>query len=388
MGDKTRARAIAVAAGVPVVPAVEDLAGGGAARAAEQLGYPLLIKAAAGGGGKGMRIVRGAGELDAAFAAAGREATAAFGDGRLFLERYFDRPRHVEVQVLADAHGAVVHLGERECSIQRRYQKIVEESPSPGISACPARSASPRRPSPWRGSVGYTNAGTVEFLVTEAGEFYFLEMNTRLQVEHPITEWVSGVDLVQAQIRIAAGEPLWLRQDDIGPRGHAIECRIYAEDPGPAVPSQPGRIVGAARAAGPGRAGRLGHPPPTARCRCTTIHCSPSCRPGAPTASAARQRMLAALREYAVLGVTTNVAVPHRRARPSRVRRRPHAYALHRTAPGGLAPSRGAGGAGGDRGGRARGADARGARDRRPRTERARRHGRRWGRGGSGSGGH
>ena len=304
MGDKTRARAIAVESGVPVVPAAEDVASG-AARAAEHLGYPLLIKAAAGGGGKGMRIVRSAGDLDAAFAAAGREATAAFGDGRLFLERYFDRPRHVEVQVLADAHGAVVHLGERECSIQRRYQKIVEESPSPGITptlrahlTAAAVAVSQR--------VGYSNAGTVEFLVTEAGEFYFLEMNTRLQVEHPITEWVSGIDLVHAQIRIAAGEALWLQQRDIAARGHAIECRVYAEDPCQQFLPSPGRIVALREPQGPGVRVDSGI---VSGCD-VPVHYDPllaKLSTWGADREAARRRMIAALREYTVLGVTTTV---------------------------------------------------------------------------------
>jgi acetyl-CoA carboxylase biotin carboxylase subunit len=304
MGDKTRARAIAVESGVPVVPGAEDVASG-AARPAEQLGYPLLIKSAAGGGGRGMRIVRSAVELDAAFAAAGREATAAFGDGRLFLERYFDRPRHVEVQVLADSHGTVVHLGERECSIQRRHQKIVEESPSPGITPalrarlCAAAVAIAQR-------VGYSNAGTVEFLVTEAGEFYFLEMNTRLQVEHPITEWVSGVDLVHAQIRVAAGEALWLRQQDIAARGHAIECRIYAEDPAQQFLPSPGRIVALHEPQGPGvrvDSGIVGDGQ-------VPVHYDPllaKLSTWGADREAARRRMIAALRDYGVLGVTTTV---------------------------------------------------------------------------------
>jgi acetyl-CoA carboxylase biotin carboxylase subunit len=307
MGDKTRARAIVSAAGVPLVPAVEELASdaAGARDAAGLLGYPLLIKAAAGGGGKGMRIVRAGGQLDAAFAAAGREATAAFGDGRLYLERYFERPRHVEVQVLADGHGTVVHLGERECSIQRRYQKIVEESPSPGISSA-LRTRLTAAAIAAAQSVHYRNAGTVEFLVTETGDFYFLEMNTRLQVEHAITEWVSGVDLVQAQIRIAAGERLWLSQHDLVPRGHAIECRIYAEDPAQQFLPSPGRIVHLREPQGPGVRIDSGI--------CANydvpVHYDPLLAKlavwGADRA-AARRRLVAALREYAVLGITTNV---------------------------------------------------------------------------------
>jgi acetyl-CoA carboxylase biotin carboxylase subunit len=304
MGDKTRARAIAVAAGVPVVPAAED-PGANPRQAAEQLGFPLLIKAAAGGGGKGMRIVRAAAELDAAFAAAGREAAAAFGDGRLFLERYFDRPRHVEVQVLADSHGSVIHLGERECSIQRRYQKIVEESPSPGITPALRQRLTEAATAVSR-HVGYSNAGTVEFLVSEAGDFYFLEMNTRLQVEHPITEWVTGIDLVQAQLRVAAGEALWIRQDDVAARGHAIECRIYAEDPAQQFLPSPGRIVALREPQGPGVRVDSGMCPGGE----VPVHYDPLLAKLSAWGSdreQARDRIIAALREYAVLGVTTTV---------------------------------------------------------------------------------
>jgi acetyl-CoA carboxylase biotin carboxylase subunit len=305
MGDKPRARAIVSAARVPVVPAVEDLSGG-VATAASRLGYPVLIKAAAGGGGKGMRVVRDAAALEDAHAAAGREATAAFGDGRLFLERYFDRARHVEVQVLADQHGAIVHLGERECSIQRRHQKIIEEAPSPGVSPalrerlCAAAIAAAR-------SVGYVNAGTVEFLVVDEGEFYFLEMNTRLQVEHPITEWVSGIDLVQAQIRIAAGASLGWQQGDIATRGHAIECRVYAEDPARQFLPSPGRIVGLREPQGPGVRIDSGI---IEGCE-VSVYYDPMLAKLSVWDSdreTARQRLLTALREYTVLGVTTNVS--------------------------------------------------------------------------------
>jgi acetyl-CoA carboxylase biotin carboxylase subunit len=308
MGDKARARAIAAAAGVPLVPAVENLSThfGEARGAAESLGYPLLVKATAGGGGKGMRIVAAAGELESALAAASREAAAAFGDGRVYLERYFERPRHVEVQILADQFGNTVHLGERECSIQRRYQKIVEESPSPGVSPAlreqltAAAIAAAQR-------VGYANAGTVEFLVSEAGEFYFLEMNTRLQVEHPITEWVTGVDLVQAQLRIAAGERLWLRQADVHARGHAIECRIYAEDPTQHFLPSPGAIRYLREPQAPGVRVDSG----IAAGSEVPVHYDPLLAKlsvwGAER-DAARRRVIAALREYTVLGVTTNVA--------------------------------------------------------------------------------
>ncbi len=308
MGDKTRARRLVSQVGVPVVAAVEDLPAEAAAaqRAANDLGYPLLIKAAAGGGGKGMRIVRAAADFDAAREAATREATAAFGDGRVFLERYFSRARHVEVQVLADQHGAIVHLGERECSIQRRHQKIIEETPSPGVSPvlrdrlAAAAIAAAR-------SVDYASAGTVEFLVTDDGDFFFLEMNTRLQVEHPITEWVSGVDLVQAQLRIAAGESLWVAQEALAPRGHAIECRIYAEDPANDFLPSPGRIALLREPQGAGIRVDSG----LAVGGEVTVHYDPMLAKlsawGADRETA-RRRLVTALRDYAIVGVTTNVA--------------------------------------------------------------------------------
>jgi acetyl-CoA/propionyl-CoA carboxylase, biotin carboxylase, biotin carboxyl carrier protein len=219
MGDKARAKDAATAAGVPVVPAGDDGA------------FPVMVKAVAGGGGKGMRVVRVPDELDGAIAAAKREALAAFGDDRTMVERYLERPRHIEIQVLADAHGACVHLGERECSLQRRHQKVVEEAPSPVVDAALRQRMGDAAVALAR-ACGYVGAGTVEFIATaDASEFFFLEMNTRLQVEHPVTELVYGVDLVEQQLRIAAGEPLALRQEDLVPSGHAVEARLYAEDP-------------------------------------------------------------------------------------------------------------------------------------------------------------
>jgi acetyl-CoA/propionyl-CoA carboxylase biotin carboxyl carrier protein len=232
LGDKLAAREVARAVGVPVVPGL-DIAGldeEALAQGADRLGVPLLVKAAAGGGGRGMRTVDDLGEVHAMVAAARREAGASFGDGRVFLERRLDRVRHVEVQVLADTHGHVVHLGERDCSLQRRHQKIVESAPAPGVDEAlraelgdAAISIAER--------AGYRGAGTAEFLLDEAGSWWFLEMNTRLQVEHPVTEVVTGVDLVRAQLSIAAGSPLALDPDDLALRGHAIEARVYAEDP-------------------------------------------------------------------------------------------------------------------------------------------------------------
>jgi acetyl-CoA carboxylase biotin carboxylase subunit len=243
MGSKVESRRLMMDAGVPVVPGGRDpLENLEAAEAfAATMGYPIMIKAAAGGGGKGMRLVRAAEELPSAFRAARSEAQASFGDDDVYIEKYIEQPRHVEIQILGDHHGTVVSLGERECSLQRRHQKVVEEAPSPvvgpelrrrmGEAAVKAATA-----------VGYTNAGTVEFLLDKTGEFFFLEVNTRLQVEHPITEMVTGIDLVVAQLRIAQGEPLPPEYSHVEPRGHAIELRLYAEDPFKGFVPSPGRI--------------------------------------------------------------------------------------------------------------------------------------------------
>jgi acetyl-CoA/propionyl-CoA carboxylase biotin carboxyl carrier protein len=234
MGDKIAAKATVAAAGVPVVPGAGEpgMSDRDLAAAAAGIGFPVLIKPSAGGGGKGMRLVGSAAELADGLAAARREARAAFGDGTLLLERYIERPRHIEIQVLADAHGTTVHLGERECSLQRRHQKIIEEAPSPLLDAA-GRAAMGTAAVQAARSVGYVGAGTVEFIVPgdDPGGFCFMEMNTRLQVEHPVTELVTGLDLVELQIRVAAGQALPLRQDDVRLAGHAIEARLYAEDP-------------------------------------------------------------------------------------------------------------------------------------------------------------
>jgi acetyl-CoA/propionyl-CoA carboxylase, biotin carboxylase, biotin carboxyl carrier protein len=246
MGDKIRARETVTAAGVPVVPGASGagLSDAELARAAEEVGYPVLLKPSAGGGGKGMREVHAPAELAAAAAAARREAAASFGDATLLVERLVAGPRHIEVQVLADAHGAVVHLGERECSLQRRHQKVVEEAPSPLLSAA-QRERMGAAAVAVAGAVGYTGVGTVEFIVGSAApdEFFFLEMNTRLQVEHPVTELVTGLDLVELQLRVAAGEPLPLAQDDVVLRGHAVEARVYAEDPAAGFLPTGGRVL-------------------------------------------------------------------------------------------------------------------------------------------------
>ncbi len=257
MGSKTAARLAAVRAGVPVVPGTEQplepgLADGDVAAAARAVGYPLLVKAVAGGGGKGMRTVSDPADLAGAIRAARSEAHTAFGDAAVYLERRLTRPRHIEVQVLGDHYGTVLPFVERECSIQRRHQKVVEETPS--IAVTPAlRGQMTSAAAAVAHAVGYTNAGTIEFLLDEDGRFYFLEMNTRLQVEHPITEMVTRVDLVRWQIRIARGERLDLDPASlVTPEGHAIECRIYAEDPDNQFLPSPGRIVRLSAPAGPG----------------------------------------------------------------------------------------------------------------------------------------
>ena len=243
MGSKTAARTLAVHNGVPVVPGTtEALRDADEARAvAEQYGYPVLLKAAAGGGGKGMRVVREESELEAALDAARREAKNAFGDDAVYVEKYIEGPRHVEIQVLADMHGNVLSLGERECSVQRRHQKMVEEAPSVAVSPELRRKMGETAVRAAR-AAGYVNAGTCEFLLDRDGKFYFLEMNTRLQVEHPVTELVTGIDLVQWQLRIASGEKLPFVQSEIVPRGWAIECRITSEDTANGFLPSTGRI--------------------------------------------------------------------------------------------------------------------------------------------------
>jgi acetyl-CoA carboxylase, biotin carboxylase subunit len=311
MGSKTAARQVAVAAGVPVVPGTDEALGpdvpdAAIAALAEHVGYPIMIKAVAGGGGKGMRLVGSAADLASAIRAARSEAAAAFGDSAVYLERRLLRPRHIEVQLLADEHGTVLPFVERECSIQRRHQKVIEETPSPATSAA-LRAQLTEAAATVAASVGYTNAGTIEFLLDEDGRFYFLEMNTRLQVEHPITEMVTGVDLVQWQIRIARGERLELdRESVLRPRGHALECRIYAEDPDAGFMPSPGRITALRVPDGPGvrddSGAEAGGEVP--------IYYDPLISKLATWGADRRQaiaRMQRALREYEVRGIKTTV---------------------------------------------------------------------------------
>ena len=307
VGDKLIARRMMEAAEIPIIPGLElaskkeaDLSA-----AARQIGFPLMVKASAGGGGKGMRIVRKAEELSAAVAAGSREARKAFGDETVYLEKFIENPRHIEFQVLADQQENIIHLFERECSIQRRHQKIIEETPSPflnedlrrqmGETACRVMEA-----------VGYDNAGTVEFLMDADQNYYFLEVNARIQVEHPVTELVTGVDLVKEQIRIAGGEPLKLSQEQVFQRGHAIECRIYAEDPENSFFPSIGHLLYVEEPVGPG------------------IRCDSGIRTGmeithhydpilskliafADSREQAVQKMLAALQDYVILGIKTSL---------------------------------------------------------------------------------
>ncbi|MDD7921136.1 acetyl-CoA carboxylase biotin carboxylase subunit [Actinomycetospora callitridis] len=251
MGDKAAARAVARSADVPVVPGSDEVSSADyAVAAAEEVGYPVLVKASAGGGGRGIRPAASAGELRTVVVEAQREASSAFGSDKVYLERALQGPRHVEVQVLADTHGSVVHCFERECSLQRRRQKILEEAPAPGLSS-ELRSALCDAAVRLSSQVGYVGAGTVEFLV-EGEEFFFIEMNTRIQVEHPVTEWITGLDLVAEQLRIAGGEPLSVAQDDIVRRGASIEFRVNAEDPDQDFLPSPGEVTGLELPGGPG----------------------------------------------------------------------------------------------------------------------------------------
>jgi acetyl-CoA carboxylase biotin carboxylase subunit len=306
-GDKLGARRTMAAAGIPIIPGMSAAAGDAedVPAEAEKLGYPVIVKAAGGGGGKGMRIVRDEGELAECLEAARREALGAFGDDTVYLEKYVERPRHVEFQILADGHGNVVHLFERECSIQRRHQKIVEESPSPALDAKLRKKMGEAAIAVAR-AVGYTNAGTIEFLLDEDKNFYFLEVNARVQVEHPVTEIVTGVDIVKTQLAIAAGERLPFAQKDLSQRGHAVECRIYAEDPAADFLPSAGKILFLREPRGPGV--RLdggiyaGYDVP--------VYYDPILAKLITWGSSreeARRRMAEALREYVIIGIGTTI---------------------------------------------------------------------------------
>ncbi len=307
MGSKTAARAKMIAADVPVVPGAEAGDAKALAASAKELGYPVMLKASAGGGGKGMRLVTRPEDLEEAFERARSEAKNAFGDDTVYVEKAILQPRHIEIQVLADSHGNCVHLFERDCSIQRRHQKVVEESPSPSPLADADLVARMGEVAVQAArAVDYRGAGTIEFLLGADGSFYFLEMNTRLQVEHPITELVTGFDLVREQVRVAAGQELGFGQDDVTRRGHAIECRIYAEDPATGFLPSPGRIEVLRVPGGPGVRDDSGvyegaeissHYDPLVSKLCVW----------APTRELAVQRMRRALTEYVALGIKTNL---------------------------------------------------------------------------------
>ncbi|MBZ0288652.1 MAG: acetyl-CoA carboxylase biotin carboxylase subunit, partial [Anaerolineae bacterium] len=307
MGVKTEARGLMEKAGVPLVPGFqsEDAHDEDFARAAETIGYPVMVKAAGGGGGKGIRVVYRADELPDALAGARAEAAKAFNDPRVFLEKYIESARHVEIQILADTHGNTVHLFERECSAQRRHQKIIEESPSPLLDET-MRQAMGRAAVEAAHAVGYVNAGTVEFIATPDGQFYFLEMNTRLQVEHPVTEFVTGLDIVKLQLQIAGGDPLPFTQADLIQRGHAIECRIYAEDPDNGFLPAIGKVLRFIPPEGPGIRVDSGIQSGDE----ITIHYDPMIAKLIAydsTRAGAIHRMQTALAQTVILGTTTNI---------------------------------------------------------------------------------
>jgi 3-methylcrotonyl-CoA carboxylase alpha subunit len=308
MGDKQGARRLMAAAGVPVVPGYDGSDQTDATLAAEaaRIGWPVMIKPSRGGGGKGMRVVGSADSFASALAASRREARAAFGDDVMVLERFVERPRHVEVQVVADAQGRAMHLFERECSIQRRHQKVVEETPSPALTA-EGRAALHAAGVAAARAAGYVNAGTVEFLLDSQGRFYFLEMNTRLQVEHPVTEAVTGLDLVRLQIEVAEGKPILPAPEEIVTRGHALECRLYAEDPDNDDLPSPGTILHLAAPEGPGIRFDTG----VAVGSEVTVHYDPLLAKVVTWGrdrSESVQRMREALSRTALLGVVTNLA--------------------------------------------------------------------------------
>jgi acetyl-CoA carboxylase biotin carboxylase subunit len=312
MGDKASARALMQAAGVPVVPGSEGvLADPATARGlAERIGYPVLIKATAGGGGRGMRVAHYPRDLDENIKMATKEASAAFGNGDVYLEKYLEEPRHIEIQIIADRHGNVVHLGERDCSVQRRHQKLLEEAPSPVITPA-LRARMGQAAVEAARSVKYEGVGTIEFLFDKHQNFYFMEMNTRIQVEHPVTELITGLDLVKEQLRVAAGEPLGYTQDDVRFNGHAIECRINAEDPDKDFQPCPGTIQGYVAPGGPGvRVDSHAYPgytiPPFYDSLIGKLIV------WAPDRQQAIARMSRALGEYAITGVKTTIPIQQR----------------------------------------------------------------------------
>lgn len=307
LGDKTSARRLVREIGVPVAPGMDAIEPDQEriAAHAERLGYPVVIKAAMGGGGKGMRVVSDASDLEEALGRAASESRAAFSDDSVYLEKYMHRPRHVEIQILADSHGHVVHLFERECSIQRRHQKIIEETPSPALDPDLRRRMGAAAVAVAR-AAGYVNAGTVEFLIAEDSQFYFLEVNARLQVEHPITEAVTGIDLVRCQIEIAVGQELRMKQEELSMRGHAMECRIYAEDPAHDFMPSPGRIVLCQSPDGPG----VRYDSGIWTGSDVPVHYDPIMSKlivHAEDREQARVRMIRALQECVVLGVPTPI---------------------------------------------------------------------------------
>ncbi len=307
MGDKVTARRIMEKAGVPIIPGLEKegLSEEEGLEFAKKVGFPVMIKASAGGGGKGMRKVLNESEFSKAFRQAKSEALSSFGDDRVYIEKFLEEPHHIEIQILGDKHGNVIYLGERECSVQRRHQKVIEESPSPFIDENMRKRMGETAVKAAK-AVGYFNAGTVEFLVDKYKNFYFLEMNTRLQVEHPVTEWVTGIDLVEYQLRVAAGEKLDIKQDDVVLRGHSIECRIYAEDPDKNFMPSPGKIERLITPSGPGVRDDSGvfegaevslyYDPMISKL--TVFH---------RNRELAIKRMLRALDEYIVAGIKTNI---------------------------------------------------------------------------------
>jgi acetyl-CoA carboxylase biotin carboxylase subunit len=307
LGEKTSARRIAIEAKVPIAPGVNsDIASAGEARAlADQIGYPVLLKAAAGGGGKGIRFIYSPDEIEDALRNARAEALSAFGDARVYLEKAIKPARHIEVQILGDQHGNIIHLGERECSLQRRHQKLVEESPSVALDAA-LREQITAAAARLARQCGYVSAGTVEFLLGPDRQFYFMEVNTRLQVEHPVTEWVTGLDLVREQLRVAAGLPLACAQDDIRPRGHAIECRITAEDPANRFLPAIGTIEQLVEPAGPGvRVDSAIYPGMSVSLYYDSL--LSKLIVWGPDRATAIARSLRALREYTIAGVRTTI---------------------------------------------------------------------------------